>query len=114
MAERNPGILEVLDERFNGCLKESARLDHLYTGCRWAAGPAHFPAGRYLLWSDTPSDRLLRWDEPTNTVGVFRQPANYANGNTVDRSGRLITCEQGSRRVARTEHDGTITVIADR
>jgi gluconolactonase len=105
---------EVLDERFRACVRESARVERLHEGCRWAEGPAWFPAGRYLVWSDIPNDRMMRWDEPTGTVGVFRQPAGFSNGNTVDRAGRLVTCEHGGRRVTRTEHDGTITVIADR
>ncbi len=71
------------------------------------------PAGRYLLWSDIPNDRMLRWDETTGHVGVFRSPAGNSNGNTLDRQGRLITCEQGNRRVTRTEHDGSITVLAE-
>ncbi|REF35287.1 SMP-30/gluconolactonase/LRE family protein [Thermasporomyces composti] len=104
---------EIFDERFKECVKTSARLDKLYEGCRWAEGPAYFPAGRYLVWSDIPNDRMLRWDETTGVVGVFRQPAAYSNGNTVDRQGRLVTCEHGNRRVTRTEHDGSITVIAD-
>ena len=66
------------------------------------------------MWSDIPNDRLLRWDETTGTVGVFRSPAGHPNGNTIDAEGRLVTCEQGNRRVTRTEHDGTVTVIADR
>jgi gluconolactonase len=114
MAEHDPGLFEVLDERFAHCFNENARLEHLYTGCRWAEGPAYFPAGRYLVWSDIPNDRMLRWDEPTGTVAVFRQPAGYTNGNTVDRSGRLVSCEQENRRITRTEFDGTITVIVDR
>jgi gluconolactonase len=114
MAESDPDTFEILDERFGQCIKTSARVEHLYGGCRWAEGPAYFPAGRYLVWSDIPNDRMLRWDETTGTVGVFRQPAGYTNGNTVDRSGRLVTCEHGNRRVTQTEHDGSITVIADR
>jgi len=114
MAERDSKTFEILDERFRPCVKGSARVEKLYEGCRWAEGPAYFPAGRYLVWSDIPNDRLLRWDEMTGMVGVFRQPAGYANGNTVDRAGRLVTCEHGNRRVTRTEHDGSITVIADR
>lgn len=86
----------------------------LYDGCRWAEGPCYVPAGRYLLFNDIPEDRMLRWDEVTGAVGVFRQPSGYANGNTLDRSGRLVTCEQGNRRVTRTEHDGSVTVLADR
>jgi gluconolactonase len=105
---------EVLDERFEACIKGAARLDHLYEGCRWAEGPAYFPAGRYLVWSDIPNDRMLRWDELTGTVGTFRAPAGYTNGNTVDREGRLVSCEHGARRVTRTEHDGSLTVLADR
>jgi gluconolactonase len=105
---------EILDERFKSCIKPAAQLDHLYQGCRWAEGPAYFPAGRYLVWSDIPNDLILRWDEPTATVGAFRAPAGYANGNAVDREGRLVTCEHGGRRVTRTEHDGSITVLADR
>ncbi|HVC81229.1 MAG TPA: SMP-30/gluconolactonase/LRE family protein [Chloroflexota bacterium] len=114
MAERDGKIFEILDERFRHCVKGSARVEKLYEGCRWAEGPAYFPAGRYLVWSDIPNDRMLRWDEMTGMVGAFRQPAGYANGNTVDRAGRLVTCEHGNRRVTRTEHDGSITVIADR
>jgi gluconolactonase len=104
----------VLDERFKRCVVRTARLERLYDGCRWAEGPVYVTAGRYLIWSDIPNDRLLRWDETTGVVGVFRQPSGYANGNTLDREGRLITCEHGDRRVTRTEHDGSITVVADR
>jgi gluconolactonase len=104
---------EVLDERFAACFNRNARLDHLYSGCRWAEGPAYFPAGRYLVWSDIPNDRMLRYDEATETVGVFRSPAGYTNGHTVDRVGRLVSCEHGNRRVTRTEPDGSISVLAD-
>ncbi|MGC4108224.1 MAG: SMP-30/gluconolactonase/LRE family protein [Thermomicrobiales bacterium] len=104
----------TLDERFNALHKGSARLEHLFTGCRWAEGPAWFPAHRSLVWSDIPNDRILRWDETTGQVGVFRHPAGYTNGHTVDPQGRLVSCEHGNRRVTRTEHDGAITVIADR
>ncbi len=114
MIERELATFDVLDERFRSCIKSQARLDHLYEGCRWAEGPAYFPAGRYLVWSDIPNDRILRWDETTSAVGPFRQPAGYTNGHTVDRAGRLVSCEHGNRRVTRTEHDGSITVIADR
>ncbi len=104
---------EVLDERFADC-RGDARVERLYDGCRWAEGPVYFPAGRFLVWSDIPNDRMLRWDETTGNVGVFRQPAGFSNGNTLDRQGRLVTCEHGTRRVSRTEHDGSITVVADR
>jgi len=104
---------ETLDERFGACIKATARLDHLYDGCRWAEGPAYFPAHRALVWSDIPNDRILRYDEAADSVGVFRQPAGYTNGHTVDGQGRLVSCEHGARRVTRTEHDSTITVLAD-
>ncbi len=105
-------VFEVLDERFGPCIKSTARLDHLHDGCRWAEGPAYFPAGRYLVWSDIPNDRMLRYDEASDRVGEFRLPAGYANGHTTDPQGRLVSCEHGARRVTRTEHDGSITVLA--
>ncbi len=105
---------EVLDTRFSACIKPTAKLDHLFDGCRWAEGPAYFPAHRALVWSDIPNDRMLRYDEAEDRVGVFREPAGYTNGHTVDRQGRLVSCEHGARRVTRTEHDGTITVLAER
>lgn len=104
---------EILDERF-AHLQGDVRLEPLYEGCRWAEGPTYVPAGRYLVWSDIPNDRMLRWDETTGVTGVFRQPAGFSNGTTLDRQGRLLACEHGNRRLTRTEHDGTITVIADR
>jgi gluconolactonase len=104
---------EVLDTSFGSCIKGSARVEKLFEGCRWAEGPAWFPLMRSVIWSDIPNDRMLRWDETTGVTGVFRQPAGNSNGNTVDREGRLVSCEHGNRRVTRTEHDGSITVIAD-
>ncbi len=104
---------ERLDERFAG-VNGDDKVAIIATGCRWTEGGVYVPAGRYFLWSDIPNDRLLRWDETTGAVGVFRSPASYANGHTLDREGRLITCEQGSRSVTRTEHDGSRTVLADR
>jgi gluconolactonase len=111
-ADRIKTELEVIDERFRSCQGDEW-VEHLYTGCRWTEGPAYFPAGRFLLFSDIPNDRVLRFDETTRAVGVFMAPAGYANGHTVDRQGRLLSCEHGHRRVTRTEHDGTVTVIAD-
>ncbi|MEC3976176.1 SMP-30/gluconolactonase/LRE family protein [Amycolatopsis sp. H20-H5] len=104
---------EVADERF-ARFGGDARAYKLHEDNRWAEGPVYVPAGRYLLWSDIPNDRMLRWDETTGVVGVFRSPAGHTNGHTLDRSGRLISCEQGNRRLTRTEHDGTVTVLADR
>ena len=104
---------EALDPSFNDCLIGHARIERLWTGARWSEGPAWFAAGRYLLWSDIPNNRMLRFDECDGTVSVFRNPSNNSNGNTVDRQGRLVTCEHLTRRVTRTEHDGRVTVIAD-
>ncbi len=105
-------VAVILDDRFRRLVISSARLEKLAEGCRWAEGPAYFPAGRYLVWSDVPNDRMMRYDETSGIVSVFRAPSHYSNGNTVDRQGRLVTCEHGARRVTRTEHDGSITVIA--
>jgi gluconolactonase len=107
------GDVIVYDARFRALFIGHARLEKLWTGCRWAEGPAYFPAGRYLVWSDIPNDRMLRFDETDGSVSVFRQPSQNSNGNTTDRQGRLISCEHRTRRVTRTEHDGRITVLAD-
>lgn len=105
---------EIIDPRFNECLIGHARVERLWTGARWSEGPAWFAAGRYLIWSDIPNNRMLRFDETDGSVSVFRTPCNNSNGNTVDSHGRLLTCEHLGRRVTRTEHDGSITVLADR
>ena len=103
-----------LDKRFDKYKLPLASVERLWTGARWGEGPVWFGDGRYLLWSDVPGDCIRRWDEETGAVSYFRKPSNHANGNTRDRQGRLITCEHLSRRVTRTEYDGTITVICDR
>ncbi|AWN45152.1 gluconolactonase [Methylobacterium terrae] len=105
--------IEVLDPSFARYRVFSAGVERLATGCRWSEGPVWFGDGRYLLWSDIPNNRILRFDEETGAVSVFRKPSNFANGNTRDRQGRLVTCEHGGRRVTRTEYDGSITVLAD-
>lgn len=105
---------EVLDERFEACFVGHARVERLWTGARWLEGPAWFAAGRYLVFSDIPNNRMLRYDDTSGHVSVFRQPSNNSNGNTVDRMGRLVTCEHLTRRVTRTDFDGSISVIADR
>ncbi len=114
--DRDVPVIEAqfvsLDDRFNG-LDGDFVVERIHTGARKSEGPVWFPAGCYLVWSDIPNSRLLRWDETTDAVGVFREDSGYANGNTIDRQGRLLTCEQGNRRVTRTEHDGSITVLAD-
>jgi gluconolactonase len=104
---------EVLDERFNACFVGHVAVERLWTGGRWLEGPAWFAAGRYLLFSDIPNNRLMRYDETDGSVSAFRNPSNNCNGNTVDHQGRLVTCEHLTRRVTRTNFDGSITVIAD-
>jgi gluconolactonase len=106
--------IRSLDPRFNALRLPAASVECLYQGTRWSEGPVWFGDGRYVLWSDIPNNRIMRWDEETGQVGVFRKPSNNANGNTRDRQGRLVTCEHLTRRVTRTEYDGSITVLADR
>jgi gluconolactonase len=106
--------LEVLDKRFAACFAGHVRVERLWTGARWAEGPAWFAAGRYLIWSDIPNNRMMRLEEVSGQVSVFRERSNNSNGNTVDNQGRLVTCEHQARRVTRTEIDGSITVIADK
>lgn len=103
---------EYYDRRFRDLTVPIAKLEVLFDGCRWAEGPVWFNDGGFLVWSDIPNNRLLRW-VPELGVGVFRANSNYTNGNTRDREGRLVSCEHGGRRVTRTEPDGTLTVIAD-
>jgi gluconolactonase len=103
---------EVIDPDFRSCLIGHARVERLWTGARWAEGPAWFAGGRYLVFSDIPNNRIMRFDECSGHVSEFRKPSNNSNGNTTDREGRLVTCEHLSRRVTRTEHDGSITVLA--
>jgi gluconolactonase len=109
----DPGV-QVLDPAFNKYRVVLASIEKIADGCRWAEGPVYFGDARCLLWSDIPNNRIMRWDEETGCVSVFRKPSNNANGNTRDRQGRLVTCEHDARRVTRTEYDGGITVLADR
>ena len=104
---------EVIEPEFAECFIGHARVERLWSGARWSEGPVWFAAGRYLLWSDIPNNRILRFDETDGSVSIFRQPSNNTNGHTVDRQGRLVSCEHLARRMTRTEHDGSITVIAD-
>jgi gluconolactonase len=112
MAAEPDTRFEPLDPRFNALYFGTAQIEKLTTGCRWAEGPAWFAAGRYLVWSDIPNDRMMRWDETDGSVSVFRQPAMNTNGHTVDLQGRLVSCEHRGRCVSRTEHDGSRTVLA--
>lgn len=115
IASRYPDpAVTVLDERFLALRLYSASVEQLASGLRWAEGPVWFGDGRCLLVSDIPNDRILRWDECSGALSVFRQPSNHANGHTRDRQGRLVSCEHRTRRITRTEYDGTLTVLADR
>jgi gluconolactonase len=105
--------VESLDKRFKGSAGTMA-VERIATGFRWAEGPAYFPAGRYLLFSDIPNNRIMRISEDDDHLSVFRQPSMNSNGNSIDREGRLLTCEHSGRRVTRTELDGSITIIADK
>src|SRR6185295_9146401 len=107
-------LIKILDPSFAKYRIASAKVEKIASDMGWAEGPVWFGDGRYLLWSDIPNNRIMRWDEETGAVSIFRQPSNNANGNTRDRQGRLLTCEHDTRRVTRTEYDGTITVIMDK
>jgi gluconolactonase len=106
--------VEVLHPDFLKLRLFNASVERLATGLRWAEGPVWFGDGRYLLVSDIPNDRILRWDDCSGAVSVFRQPSNNANGHARDAQGRLVSCEHLTRRITRTEHDGRVTVLADR
>ncbi len=107
--------VQILDPSFAKYRIYSSTVEQLATGYRWVEGPAYFPDGGYLLFSDIPNNRIMKFDEKTGKTTVFRDNANYANGNTRDRQGRLVTCEHSvTRRVVRTETNGKITVLADK
>src|SRR5260221_5503484 len=106
--------VKVIDPSFSRYKLGLAKVERIAANCRWNEGPVWFGDGRYLLWSDIPNNRLMRWDEETGAVSVFRKPSNNGNGNTRDRQGRLLTCEHNTRRGPRTEDDGSITAIADK
>jgi gluconolactonase len=108
----DPDVLTI-DPAFNGLVQANTSIKRLWTGALWTEGPAWNSQGRYLLWSDIPNNRQLRWLEDDGHVTVFRSPSNNSNGNTFDLEGRQLSCEHLTRRVVRYEHDGSITVVAD-
>lgn len=108
-----PDFIDVRDPRFGKLIHGNARIDKLWTGGRWAEGPAYLPAGKYLIWSDIPNDRVMRWDETSGEVSVFEHHCRNQNGHTVDHQGRLIACEHRGRQVSRIEPDGSLTILAD-
>jgi len=105
-------IFEVIDQRFKRYIMPNVHMETLYTGTRWAEGPVYFPAGKYLLWSDIPNDRVLRYDETNSSVSVFQSSCRFHNGHTMDREGRLVSCEHQGRQVSRVEIDGSVTTLA--
>src|SRR5207244_10123639 len=107
-------LIKIVDPSFARYRLALAKVERIASGMRWNEGPVWVGDGRYLLWSDIPNNRIMKWDEETGRMSVFRKPSNNANGNTRDRQGRLLSCEHDTRRVTRTEYDGSITVIADR
>ncbi len=109
----DPAIV-ALDPKFEKYWLKLSCVERIATGCRWAEGPVYFGDGRYLLWSDIPNNRVLKWEEETGAVSVYRKPSNFANGHTRDRQGRLVGCEHGGRRIFRVEYDGSITTLMDR
>jgi len=114
-ANRSPDpAVEILHPDFARYRLFSSPVEQLASGMYWAEGPVWFPAGRYLLVSDIPNDRVMRYDDATGAWGPFRSPSNHANGHARDPLGRLVSCEHLTRRVTRTEFDGSVTVLADR
>jgi gluconolactonase len=107
--------IQILDPSFAKYRLYSSTIEQVATGMRWTEGPVYFPEGGYLLFSDIPNNRIMKYSEKDGSVSVYRSPSNFANGNTRDRQGRLVTCEHSvTRRITRTEKDGTITVLADK
>jgi gluconolactonase len=106
--------VRIVDPSFEKYRVGNGKIERIATGMRWCEGPVWFGDGRYLLWSDIPNNRIMRWDETNGAVGVFREPSNNSNGHTRDRQGRLVSCEHDARRVTRTEYDGAISVLADK
>jgi gluconolactonase len=106
--------IKILDPRFSTLVLGNAAIEVIAGGCRFTEGPVWFGDGRFLLWSDIPNNRIMKWEEETGAVSLFRKPSHYANGNTRDRQGRLVTCEMDAQRLTRTEYDGTVTVLAER
>ena len=104
----------ALDKRFAKYKIGNTPIQRLYTGTQWAEGPAWNASGKYLVWSDIPNNVHMRWLADDGHVSVFHSPSNYANGNTFDFEGRLLSCEHATRRVVRYEHNGTISVLADK
>lgn len=106
---------EIRDDRFKRSVQLDEPIERIWTGGKWVEGPVYSPAFRCLIWSDIPNDRRLRWDELTGSVGDIRSGLGcYTNGSTLDRQGRIVACEHGTRSVTRIEHDGSVTTLTSR
>ena len=106
--------IEVIDDRFLDLIDADARIEKHYTGCEWAEGPVYFPEGDYVLWSDIPNNRMLKYDAGSGNTTVFREPSNFTNGHYRDRQGRLVSCEHSANRISRTEADGAVVTLVDK
>ena len=104
--------IEVIDDRFLALIDADASVEKHYTGCEWAEGPVYFLEGDYVLWSDIPNDRMLKFDAGSDDTTVFREPCNNTNGHYRDRQGRLVSCEHSANRISRTEADGTVVTLS--
>jgi len=109
----DPDVI-VLDKSFNKYKVGNTAIKRVATGMLWAEGPAWNGVGRFLVWSDIPNNRQMRWLEEDGHVSTMRSPAGNSNGNTFDWEGRQLSCEHGTRRVVRYEHNGKVTVVADK
>lgn len=106
--------IEVLDPAFDALTGDNAVLEKHWTGAEWSEGPVFVPSLNSVIWSDIPNNRMLRFDAASGDTTVFREPANYTNGNALDLEGRIVTCEHQTHRISRTERDGAVTVLVDR
>ena len=105
--------IEVIDDHFHELIDTEAQIQKHWTGCEWAEGPAYFPEGDYVLWSDIPNNRILKFDAGSGVTTVFREPCNNTNGHFRDQQGQLVSCEHAANRISRTERDGSITSLVD-
>ncbi|MDA1278957.1 MAG: SMP-30/gluconolactonase/LRE family protein [Chloroflexi bacterium] len=111
-AELREGV-EVIDDRFLELIDPDIRIEKHYTGCEWAEGPVYFPEGDYVLWSDIPNDRMLKFAAGSGQTTVFREPCNNTNGHYRDQQGRLVSCEHRANRISRTGADGTVVSLVE-
>lgn len=105
-------LYEVIEPEFDALIIKSAHLEKIWSNGRWCEGPVWVPSGKYVLWSDIPNNRVLRWDETDGSVSTFEEPARNQNGHTLDNLGRLVACEHQSRSVRRTGFDGRSESLA--